>query len=391
MKPHTICIIPARGDSKQIPKKNIVQIQGIPLIAWSILAAKASTNIDCVYVSSDSDEILEIASRWGATPLKRPAALATDTATSESTLMHSIEQVEQHSGKVDEVIFLQATSPLRLAPDIDQAIAKFRNEQADSLFSATILKDFFVFEERNGTMESINFDFKDRKRSQDLGDQYLENGSIYVFKRDLIFNEKNRLGGKIATYPMPFWQSYKIDEQDDIDICAYYLQKKVAKSLNQRKLGQFKLFVYDFDGVMTNNRATVNEHGEESVTVNRGDGQGIDLIRSVGIEQLILSTETNQVVKARANKLKLEVAHGIADKRAAMLEILRNKSLDWEQVLYVGNDVNDLEAMKRVGCAIAPADAHPSILGIAHVILASKGGEGVIRELADLLEANTQA
>ena len=234
-------------------------------------------------------------------------------------------------------------------------------------------------------MEGINFDYKNRKRRQELGDQYLENGSIFIFRRDLIFNENNRLGGKMVPYTMPFWQSYEIDESEDMDICQYYIQKYVKQSLMPMSPSEFKLFVYDFDGVMTNNKATVNEHGEESVTVNRSDGLGISILKQKGKEQLILSTEENPVVSKRAKKLGLEVFHGISNKVSALHEILMSKGLNWREVLYIGNDINDLGCMEKVGFAVCPADAVAQIQSVSHLVLNRQGGEGVIRELADLV------
>lgn len=147
--------------------------------------------------------------------------------------------------------------------------------------------------------------------------------------------------------------------------------------------GNIKLVVYDFDGVMTDNRVLVREDGMEYVSCNRSDGLGIGIIRRLGLEQVILSTEENPVVMARARKIRLEAVHGCRDKAAGLRQLVDARGIALEQVLYVGNDTNDLEAMKLVGIAVAPADSHPAILGIAHHITTAKGGGGVIRELAD--------
>ena len=145
------------------------------------------------------------------------------------------------------------------------------------------------------------------------------------------------------------------------------------------------LVVYDFDGVMTDNRVLVNEDGSEAVVCNRSDGLGIGLIRDLGIKQLILSTETNPVVTARAKKLDLPVIQSCVDKRAELLEFCEKNGYLPEQVLYVGNDRNDLEVMNLVGYPVAPADAHQCILDIAVMVTKAKGGEGVIKEIAENL------
>jgi 3-deoxy-D-manno-octulosonate 8-phosphate phosphatase (KDO 8-P phosphatase) len=146
-----------------------------------------------------------------------------------------------------------------------------------------------------------------------------------------------------------------------------------------------QLIVYDFDGVMTDNRVYVTQDGLEFVACNRADGLGIGLIRSLGLDQLIISTETNPVVSARGAKLRLEVIQGVRDKRRALLDLCRSRGIDPARVLYVGNDVNDLEAMQAVGHRVCPCDAHASIRAISDPVLAAAGGAGVVRELADRL------
>ena len=145
------------------------------------------------------------------------------------------------------------------------------------------------------------------------------------------------------------------------------------------------LIVYDFDGVMTDNRVIVYQDGTEAVIVNRADGLGVDHFRSLGIPQLILSTETNPVVKVRAAKLRLEVITSCKDKKLALENYCSQNRYDLNKVMYLGNDLNDLEVMKIVGFPVAPVDAHPKIKKIAKLITEAKGGEGVVRELSDAI------
>ncbi|WP_147822649.1 KdsC family phosphatase [Salidesulfovibrio onnuriiensis] len=149
-------------------------------------------------------------------------------------------------------------------------------------------------------------------------------------------------------------------------------------------LKDIRLVVYDFDGVMTDNRVLVREDGMESVMCNRSDGLGIGMIRRLGVEQVILSTEENPVVLVRARKIRLEAVHGCADKQAGLHELAKDRGVPLDQILYVGNDTNDLQAMRLAGIAVAPADSHPEILAVAHHVTSARGGYGVIRELADL-------
>lgn len=392
MKAPSPAIILARGGSKGIPKKNIMDFAGRPLLAWSILQARDSGVVDAVYVSSDSDEILEVAAWYGAVAIKRPDELATDTSTSDVALLHVLDQLRGERGADPErVIFLQATSPLREPSDIDGAVAAFHSQGADSLFTDAVLDDLCAWYEEDGILKGKTFDPFNRGRRQDRKPLYLENGSIYVFKPALLRNTGNRLGGKIARYTMDYWKSFEIDTIENVELCEYYFRKHLLPFWRAREasIGTFKpdLIVYDFDGVMTNNRVLVLQDGTEAVLANRADGWGIGQLRKAGFRQIILSTETNPVVSARAQKLGLEVRHGSGDKARDLTAYCQSHGIALERVLYVGNDVNDLETMRLVGCPVAPADAHSEVLALAKHITRARGGEGVIKELSELLLA----
>ena len=145
------------------------------------------------------------------------------------------------------------------------------------------------------------------------------------------------------------------------------------------------LLILDFDGVLTDNRVYIAQDGKEAVACHRGDGWGIKLLKNAGLEIIILSTETNPVVSARARKLDVECIQGCSDKAEATREIIAKKELDSTKVMYVGNDTNDSEAMALVGHTVAPADSHPEIIEVAKTVTRARGGHGVVRELADLL------
>ena len=219
-----VSIIPARGGSKGIPKKNIIDFCGKPLIAWSILQSKNCKLIDEVYVSSDDDEIIDISCRYGAKAIKRPRELATDFSTSEDALLHAVSVIEEKT-HIDLVVFLQATSPLREKKDIEKALKDFQTQGADSLFSAAKLEDFFIWKKTSGGLISMNYDYQNRTRRQDVETQYVENGSIYIFKPSVLKEYNNRLGGRIGVYEMEFWKTREIDTMEDKEICEWFFKK----------------------------------------------------------------------------------------------------------------------------------------------------------------------
>ena len=147
---------------------------------------------------------------------------------------------------------------------------------------------------------------------------------------------------------------------------------------------KIELLVYDFDGVMTDNKVYIDQDGNESVQVNRADGLGVSEIKKMGINQLIISTEKNSVVSARASKLGIQCLQGIDNKKIALMNYCK-KNISLKNVAYLGNDINDLEAMKLVGVTLCPADAHDLIKQTSNHVLNTNGGDGVIRELFDII------
>ncbi len=221
-----ITIIPARGGSKGLPGKNIRNLADLPLIAHSIMSAKEAKLVDKVYVSTDDHEIAEIAKDYGAEIIDRPEQLANDTASSESALIHAVEQIEAKDIDINLVVFLQCTSPIRTAEDIDNAIKKVTTENADSLLSVSP-NHRFLWQEVDDVVQSINYDYRRRLRRQDMQPQYVENGSIYIFKPWVLKELNNRLGGKISLFPMSEAASWEIDSLLDFEIAESLLKKQV--------------------------------------------------------------------------------------------------------------------------------------------------------------------
>lgn len=221
-------VIPARGGSKEIPKKNIKYICGKPLIAWSIEHCLSSEFIDMVWVSSDSSEILEIASEFGAQTILRPPEISTDSASSESAWIHAVEKIFEYGTLGEIVVGIQATSPIRDPDDLDNAIRMFVNDNLDSLFSANIVKDFFQWKSDKGVLAPLNYDPQNRKPRQFLSPTYLENGSFYLFNSSGLLREKCRLFGKIGAYVQKDACQFQVDSYDDLEFVERLLEVKVS-------------------------------------------------------------------------------------------------------------------------------------------------------------------
>ena len=181
----TVAVILARGGSKGIPQKNLVEICGKPLMVWSIEQALAAEFIDSVWVSSDSDTILEVAIDAGARPIKRPENISHDTASSEAAWLHAIDEIEKTGHEPNQVVGIQATSPIRESNDFDQALREFTTGGYDSLFTVMEMEDFLVWKDGGVAGYSpVNYDYKNRQMRQAIERRYLENGSFYIFKTE---------------------------------------------------------------------------------------------------------------------------------------------------------------------------------------------------------------
>ena len=199
-------------------------LAGKPLIAHTIEQALSTTLITRIVVSTEDSEIAGVARKFGAQVVLRPFELATDTATSESALLHVLDYLyNQEKYESDIVVFLQCTSPIRRPDDIDEAICLFLREKADSLLSVTPWHGF-IWRQKERQGQPANFNYQERSRRQLLEEEYRENGSIFIFKPWVLRQFNNRLGGKIILYPMNVWSAFETDTLEDFAICEWILQ-----------------------------------------------------------------------------------------------------------------------------------------------------------------------
>jgi len=381
-----LTIIPVRGGSKGIPRKNVLPLAGKPLIAHTIQQAQQSPLINRVVVSTDDPEIAAISQKYGAEIIWRPEEISGDTASSESALLHSLEVLNQTENyQPDLLVFLQCTSPLTLAEDIDGTIQVLLSGGADSALAVIPFHYYLWHLSSSGDAVGINHDKGIRPLRQDREPQYLETGAVYVMQVKGFLEAKHRFFGKTAIYIMPAERRLEIDEPVDFEVAELLMRGQIEKKGLEALPSEIQAVVFDFDGVFTDNKALVMQNGQEAVFINRGDGMGIRHMRESGLQLLILSTERNPVVQVRAEKLGITCIHGVHDKWSVLKDWLDSMDIDPQKTVYVGNDINDLPVMTHVGCAVAVSDAHPSVIDNADLIMSRAGGDGSIRELSDLI------
>jgi N-acylneuraminate cytidylyltransferase len=402
----TLAIIPARGGSKGIPRKNIRNFAGYPLIAWSIAAAKQSALVTRVIVSTDDEEIAAVARQFGAeTPFLRPVELARDKTTDLPVFEHALKFFEETEGyKPEVVVQLRPTSPIRPRGMVDEAISTLLSHpDADCVRGVVPAgqnphkmwrfagegKPMKPLLEVQGISEPYN------APRQILPPIYWQTGHIDAIRTSTIANKKSLTGDVI--YPLMIDLKYTVDIDTLSDWAKYEalvysgLEMVTPDNRLRRTMpGDIQLIVCDFDGVITDNRVWTDENGRETVAASRSDSMHIRTLRERGIEVMILSSEPNPVVKARAGKMGVEAIHGIdiRGKGEALKQLLAEKRVDASQVIYIGNDLNDLPCFEIAGWAVAVADAYPEVLQAADHVLTKPGGHGAVRELCELVLKN---
>ncbi|MFC4008787.1 N-acetylneuraminate synthase family protein [Nonomuraea purpurea] len=370
-----LAIVPARGGSAGVPLKNLALVGGVPLVTRAVRACLRAELVDQVVVSTDHAEIAETARQAGALVVDRPAELSGSTASSESAVLHALDSLGEEP---EVVVLVQCTSAFIDPEDLSAAVRKVLDGEADSVVSGLPTHEFLWTAAGGG----INHDPAVRQRRQDREPQFRENGAFYVMRASGLREHGHRFFGTTAVQPVPTKHAIEIDAPEDLE-----LVRALAPFIDRPEPIDVDAVITDFDGVHTDDRAYVDSDGREMVLVSRSDGMGVSLLRRSGVKVLIMSTEHNPVVAARARKLGVPVLQGIAEKRTVLRDWLAIEGLDPARVAYVGNDVNDLGPMGEVGWPIATPDAHPRVRAAARVVLTRPGGSGAVRELCDRVVA----
>jgi N-acylneuraminate cytidylyltransferase len=400
---HILALIPARGGSKGIPRKNIRNFAGYPLIAWSIAAGLQAKSISRIIVSTDDEEIAAVAREYGAeTPFLRPSEFAQDRTTDFPVFEHALKWLEEIEGyKPDVVVQLRPTSPIRPVDMVDNAVSILvQHGDADSVrgvvpaaqnphkmwrfngYDAPLNPLLHV----DGIAEPYN------APRQILPPVYWQTGHIDAIRAATITSKQSMTGNVV--YPLVIDPRYTVDIDTPADWAKY--ESVVYSGLDMvmpsggvhRPMpSKIDLVICDFDGVITDNRVWVDQDGRESVAAFRSDSPRVRELRERGIEVMIISSEPNTVVAARARKMGVEAIHGVGlqDKGRVMREVLAQKNIKAENVIYIGNDLNDLPCFEVAGWAVAVADAFPEVIRAADYVLKAKGGHGALREMCDLI------
>ncbi len=409
---NNVAFIPARGGSKSIPYKNIKKIGGYPLIYWTILAACMCSEIDCVFLSTE-DEIIKNAAEdlknensyieEKLRVISRSEDSATDFASTEMAMLEFANNVF-----FDNIILIQATSPLLSAKDLSDGIRLFNTEGTDSVLSGVRQYRFLWEEDSTGIVNPNNYDIFHRPRRQDFEGYLMENGAFYITSRDALLKSKNRISGNIRMFVMDSVTATEIDEEDDWVIMEHLLNRRcdctrgfvnthnviTKNTINSlsispdiiSRLKKIKVVLSDCDGCLTDGGMYYSEKGDELKKFNTKDGQAFGLLKRYGYLTGVISGENLDLIQRRGKKLKLDYCYcGCNDKLSIALSICKENKLDISEVLYIGDDIIDVELLHQAGVSVCPRDANIAVKDIVDIRSHFCGGGGVVREIADML------
>jgi N-acylneuraminate cytidylyltransferase len=281
---------------------------------------------------------------------------------------------------------VQCTSPFVTPAEVNGVVALVESG-ADSAFTAAATHAFLWRTGDNGAAVGVNHDSRTRLRRQERGQEFEESGAVYAMRTVGFRAARHRFFGRVAIHEVPKAHALEIDDPDDL-VMAQVIASGFSDHQRHAALPNPVLaVVFDFDGVLTDNRVLTFADGGEAVSSDRSDGLGLEQLRQEGLPMVVLSKERHPVVAARCAKLGIAVQQGLDDKESVLRAWIDDQGLDPAGVVFVGNDVNDLGCLQAVGCGVVVADAHESVLGAADIVLSRPGGRGSVRELADLILA----
>ncbi len=383
MERKVTAFIPVRGGSKSIPLKNIKEIAGHPLVYYTVKAANDCDYIDLVYVATDSEKIREVVEGFSLSKVKvigRSEESATDTASTESAML---EFAKSHD--LDDIILIQATSPLLKTEDLNGGIKKYKEGHFDSLLSVVRQKRFNWRMTEDGSVLPSNYDPMNRPRRQEFDGYLVENGAFYITSGERLITEKSRLSGRMGAYEMSEETYFEIDEPSDFIISGELLKRR-NKEISEESFADIKMFLTDCDGCLTDGGMYYSEKGDELKKFHTSDGVAFGLLRNMGIVTGIVTGEDRDLNRRRAAKLRIDVIKsGIFDKLSAIKELSEEYNIPLENIAYMGDDLLDVEAMKHTGISFCPKNGRKEAKEAATFITETRGGEGAFREAVEIL------
>ncbi len=404
--PRILAVIPARGGSKGLPRKNVRLLDGHPLIAYSIAAGCQCPLISRTICSTDDQEIAEVARRYGAeVPFLRPAALAQDDTLDLPVMQHALRWLQENEGwSADILVQLRPTSPLRSPGLVGRAVQALLDDP-----HATAVRTICPAPANPHKMWRLPVGAEEAPYMRNLLDVpglaepyneprqklppvWWQTGTVDVVRAEVVL-AGSMTGGRILPCSVEPALSVDIDDEDGLRRAeAVVHTADTVRPGAPLRWDAVKLLALDVDGTLTPGTMYYDADGEALKRFHTHDGQGIALARRAGVAVAIITAEDTPIAPARARKLGLDLVRiGVKEKLPVLRELAAGMAVSLAQVCYVGDDLGDVSCLEAVkaegGIACAVADARPEARRAANWLAHRKGGEGAVRDVCDRLVA----
>lgn len=372
--------IPAKGTSSRTPNKNLQEILGVPLFLWAANNLNRVLPKEDIYIDSDSEEILALAKENGFNTMKRPSELATNATDGNKLMLWQASQVyaDIYIQHLPPMVFLKEKT---LIKSLDLII----EQNYDSVF-AVMKEQLYLWSE-----DKALYDINNLPNSFTLPTTIIETMGLYISKRETLLNSKLRISDKWAMVEVDRYEALDIDYPEDLEFA-----RVISRGLNSNseyirgieafsKIKNVKMIVIDIDGVMTDGGMYYSENGNESKKFNTKDGMAIKgLIKEGYIIAFLSSGQNINIINNRAKLFGVQKVYAGHEKKHIILDKWLNEmNINYSEVVYIGDDINDIEAMSKCQIKVCPKDSVKKVQTIANIILEKNGGEGCIREFVD--------
>jgi len=403
-----VAFIPVGGAVKTPSINYIKLLNRKPLVYWAVAAACECAFVNEVYVSTDSEEIRAVVEkfcRYEKKKFKKVTVIDSSAEVTEDREWADIALLE-FAGKYDfdNVVLIQALSSMLTGSDIDDGFAIFEEKDTDSVLSAVPQKRYLWNIDENGMAGASNFNLNKVSKKQEAEEVYVENGAFYITSKDMLVKSQSRVSGNIKISLMNEKSLIDLDAPGNWELVESLMKRRdelkdseennsnpTLTELNSEEGApvtecKYKMFLTDCDGCLTDGGMYYSEKGDELKKFNTKDGMGFGILREAGIITGVITGEDRALNRRRCEKLKLDIlAPGCVDKAACIRDLCVRYNIDISEVVYIGDDINDREALQMVGLGCCPQDAHEKIKNVADYVARAKGGEGVIREIVDMI------
>lgn len=380
-----VAVIPARGDSRSVPRKNLRPLAGRPLIAHAIGQALLARWVGRVVVATDDLEVAAVAGRFGAEVALMPTPVRVGDSFSEVALGHALASLAEQGERPDVVVMVQPGAPLTSAEDIDGTIRTLVDEGADSCFAAAPCHHFLWQRFADGQAIGINHTTVRRPRHREMDPQYIEAGAVYAMVADGFLAARHRFFGRTVLHVMPAEGCLQIREPLDLVKAEAILRSQGQIAALAALAGRPAALVLDGQAFRPGSRARAGAAGDEDEPCSRCGDLGLEPLRRSRLPVIVIARAVDAGMVARCSRSGIDCIRSLGAKLPVLEAWAQVNGIGLEQVVYLGSGADDVAPLQAVGCGVTHADAPADVRAAARVVLEVPAGRPAVRAVADLI------